>query len=70
LWLCRANPHNQSCLQITPLKIRPFWQKIGGIRKNILHFFLRFSCSLGFFYLQALAFQQQAATQSLQKNRA
>ena len=51
-----------------------FWPKIGAIlQKNrgpteiILHFFSRFSGFLGFFPLQAIAFQQQAAIQPLQK---
>jgi hypothetical protein len=42
-------------------------QKIGGPTKTILHFFSRFSGCLGFFHLQAVASQGQAAIKTLQK---
>ena len=56
-----------SSLRISLPKSRPILQKNGGIREIILHFFLRFSGFLGFFRLQPVAFQQQAALQPLQK---
>jgi hypothetical protein len=56
-----------SNLQIPPLKIHPFLQKNRGPTETILHFFSRFFVFLGFFHLQAVAFQQQAATQPLSK---
>jgi hypothetical protein len=42
-------------------------QKIGGPTEIILHFFSRFSGFLGFFQLQAVALQPQAAIEPLQK---
>jgi hypothetical protein len=56
-----------SHLQISPPKTRPFLQENGSLREIILHFFLRFFCFLGFFPLQAIAFQPQAAFQPLPK---
>jgi hypothetical protein len=57
-----------------PLKQVCFWpknkavlQKNGGPTEIILHFFSRFPGLLGFFALQAIAFQPQAAIQPFQK---
>jgi len=60
-----ANHHNGSNLQISALKrdcfcpkIEAILQKNGGLTEIILHFFSRFPCFLGFFPLQAVAFQR------------
>jgi hypothetical protein len=70
----RDNPHRRSNLQTMRFIKACFWpekegvlQKNGGPTENILHFFSRFSDLLGFCPLQAIAFQQQAAIQPLQK---
>ena len=61
-------------LQITPPNRDRFWPENAGLlQKNqgpteiILNFFSRFFCFWGFFPLQAVAFQPQAAIQPLQK---
>jgi hypothetical protein len=59
--------HNGSTLHILPPKKGRVLQKIGGIREIILHFFLRFCCFLGFFPLQPIASQPQAAIRPLPK---
>jgi hypothetical protein len=77
--LCvKSVPHRNrleiSRLQITrPIKVRferenqAILQKNGGPTKTILHFFLCFPCFLGFFPLQPVVFQPQAAVPPRQK---
>jgi hypothetical protein len=59
--------HNESNLQISSRKNGPLWQKNGGLTGNILHFFSCFFGLLGFFALQAVAFQEQARSKPLPK---
>jgi hypothetical protein len=61
-------PHNGSNLQMSSLNDGSFWRKKGslwqqnrGLSENISHFFLHFFVFLGFYALQAVAFQGQAA---------
>jgi hypothetical protein len=48
-------------------KIKAVLQKNRGLLENILHFFSRFPGFLGFFPLQSVASQGQAAIKTLQK---
>ncbi len=56
-----------SHLQISSLKILPFWQKKRGPTENILHFFSRFFRFWGFFPLQAVALQRPVVVQAFPK---
>jgi len=66
-WPCRANPLNESSLQISPLKKGSLWQKNRGPAKTILRICTPFSCFSAFFPPQPVAFQRQPPVRPLPK---